>query len=120
MWLRDLRATVPISRAKALEALALEGYRCGSLTLCQISRMLGLSRVQTEDFLGQHQIPLCDLSEADLEREAAVLDNIDTTGFKCLLFEAAESKAGTWIVLEPTHYFRAARFFLGNFSKTKS
>jgi predicted HTH domain antitoxin len=59
----------------ALEALALEGYRQHALTLYQISEMLGLSRVETEDFLGQHQIPLAEVGEADLDREAALFES---------------------------------------------
>lgn len=55
---------------RALEALALEGFRDQSLTLFQVSQLLGLSRVQTEDFLGQHQIPLSPIEKADLDREA--------------------------------------------------
>ena len=39
-----------ISR-RALEAIALEGYRDQTLTLYQVSEMLGLSRIETEDFL---------------------------------------------------------------------
>ena len=58
----------------ALEALALEGYRDQTLTLYQISEMLGLSRVETEDFLGQHHIPLSVIGEADLDREAGVFE----------------------------------------------
>jgi predicted HTH domain antitoxin len=42
----------------ALEAIAMEGYREQTLTLYQVSEMLGLSRVETEDFLGQHHVPL--------------------------------------------------------------
>ena len=38
-----------ISR-RTLEALALEGYRDQTLTLYEVSEMLGLSRVQTADF----------------------------------------------------------------------
>src|SRR6202022_1101817 len=45
-----------ISR-RALEALALEGYRDQTLTLYQVSEMLGLSRVETEAFWGQHHDP---------------------------------------------------------------
>ena len=45
-----------ISR-RTLEVLALEGYRDQTLTLDEVSEM-GLSRVQTEDFLGQHHVPL--------------------------------------------------------------
>ncbi|HXO06068.1 MAG TPA: UPF0175 family protein [Candidatus Sulfotelmatobacter sp.] len=59
---------------RALEALALEGYREQTLTLLQISEMLGLSRVETEDFLGQHHVPLAAIEEADLDREAAVFE----------------------------------------------
>lgn len=59
---------------RALEALALEGYRDQSLTLYQFSEMLGFSRVETEDFLGQHGIPLASIGEADLDREAALFE----------------------------------------------
>lgn len=59
---------------RALEALALEGYREQALTLLQVSEMLGLSRVETEDFLGRHRVPLATMEAADLDREAAVFE----------------------------------------------
>lgn len=59
---------------RALEALALEGYREQSLTLYQVSEMLELSRVETEDFLGQHHVPLAIMDQADLDREAALFE----------------------------------------------
>jgi len=59
---------------RALEALALEGYREHALALYQVSEMLGLSRVETEDFLGQHQVPLSAIGEADLDREEALFE----------------------------------------------
>jgi len=59
---------------RALEAVALEGYREQALTLFQVSEMLGLSRVETEDFLGRHHVPLAVIDEADLDREAALFD----------------------------------------------
>jgi len=59
---------------RAMEALALEGYREQALTLYQVSEMLGLSRVETEDFLGQHHVPLAAIGEADLDRGAAVFE----------------------------------------------
>ena len=59
---------------RALEALALEGYRDQTLTLYQVSEMLSLSRVETEDFLGQHHVPLSVIGEADLDREAAAFE----------------------------------------------
>lgn len=58
----------------ALEAIALEGYREQTLTLYQVSEMLGFSRIEAEDFLGQHQVPLARLDEADLDREAALFE----------------------------------------------
>lgn len=62
-----------ISR-RALEAIALEGYRERTLTLFQLAEMLGFSRIEAEDFLGHHQVPLAALNEADLDREAAVFE----------------------------------------------
>ena len=59
---------------RALEALALEGYRDQTLTLLQVSELLGLSRVEAEDFLGRHHVPLSVIGEADLDREAAVFE----------------------------------------------
>ncbi len=55
---------------RALEAIALEGYRDQTLTLYQVSEMLSLSRIETEDFLGQHHVPLAVIEEADLDRES--------------------------------------------------
>jgi predicted HTH domain antitoxin len=59
---------------RALEALALEGYREQTLTLYQVSEMLGLSRVETEDFLGRHHVPLAVMDDADLDREVALFE----------------------------------------------
>jgi predicted HTH domain antitoxin len=59
---------------RAVEALALQGYREQTLTLYQVSEMLGLSRIETEDFLGQHQVALAVIGEADLDREAALFE----------------------------------------------
>ncbi|MGA8230871.1 MAG: UPF0175 family protein, partial [Candidatus Acidiferrales bacterium] len=54
--------------------LALEGYRVQTLTLYPVSEMLGLSRVETEDFLGQHHVPLSVVGEADLDREVTMFE----------------------------------------------
>lgn len=59
---------------RALEAIALEGYREQTLTLYQVSEMLALSRVETEDFLGQHHVPLAEIDEAALDREARLFE----------------------------------------------
>ena len=68
---RLLAAGGDVSR-RALEALALKGYREQTLTLYQVSEMLGLSRVETEDFLGRHHVPLAVMDEAHLDRDAAL------------------------------------------------
>jgi len=73
---KRLSATGDDLSRRALEALALEGYRDQTLTLYQISEMLGLSRVETEDFLGRRHVPLSEISEADLDREAAVFEAV--------------------------------------------
>jgi hypothetical protein len=59
---------------RAMEAIALEGYRDQTLTLYQVSEMLGFTRIETEDFLGRHHIPLAVIGEADLDREAALFE----------------------------------------------
>ena len=56
----------------ALEGLALEGYRQGTLTQLHVGRLLGLSRIQTEDFLAEH-LALYDCEPAELRREAEAL-----------------------------------------------
>ena len=59
---------------RALEAIALEGYREQTLTLYQVSEMLGLSRVETEDLLGRYHVSLAVIEVADLDREAALFE----------------------------------------------
>ena len=59
---------------RALEAIALEGYREQTLTFYQVSEMLGFSRVEAEDFLGRHHVPLAVIDESDLDREAALFE----------------------------------------------
>jgi predicted HTH domain antitoxin len=59
---------------RALEAIALEGYREHALTLYQVSEMLDLSRVETEDFLGQHHIPLAVIDAGELDHESALFE----------------------------------------------
>ncbi|HEV7844102.1 MAG TPA: UPF0175 family protein [Pyrinomonadaceae bacterium] len=54
---------------RALEAVALEGYRSGALTLSQLRRMLGFeTRMEADAFLKQHGVYL-DYSVEDLERD---------------------------------------------------
>jgi len=71
---QKLAATGRDLSRKALEALALEGYRERTLTLYQISELLGLSRIEAEDFLGRHDVPLASIQESDLDRESRLFD----------------------------------------------
>ncbi len=56
----------------ALEALAVEGYRENHLTQKQVGEVLGLSRIETEDFLARHTNP-GDCEPGQLTRETASL-----------------------------------------------
>jgi predicted HTH domain antitoxin len=60
---------------EALEALAIEGYRSHSLTQLDVGRLLGISRIQTEDFLARH-IDLYDYSTEELAAEADLLHRL--------------------------------------------
>jgi predicted HTH domain antitoxin len=60
---------------RALEVLALDGYRRGSLTQLQVSKLLGLSRIETEDLLARH-VELYDYDPAELDREARVFEKL--------------------------------------------
>ena len=69
---RQLAATTQDVSRTALEALALEGYRRRALTQLHVGRLLGMSRIQTEDFLAQ-SLALYDYEPAELKREAEAL-----------------------------------------------
>lgn len=61
---------------RALEAVALEGYRSGALTLSQLRRMLGFeTRMEADAFLKQHGVYL-DYSVEDLERDRETLERV--------------------------------------------
>jgi hypothetical protein len=57
---------------RALEAIAVIGYREQRLTQKQVGELLGLSRIQTEDFLVAH-LALYDYDPSELTREAEQL-----------------------------------------------
>lgn len=57
---------------RALEGLAIDGYREGRLTQKQVGELLGLTRIQTEDFLAAH-LDLYDYEPSELTREAEQL-----------------------------------------------
>jgi predicted HTH domain antitoxin len=61
-------------RQRALEAVALEGYRSGAISRSQVGRLLGLNFWETEAFLKEKQAYL-PYSESDLARDRAQLDS---------------------------------------------
>jgi len=63
----------------ALEAVAAEGYRENRLTQKQVGEILGLSRIETEDFLARHADP-GDYEPGRLAREAESLRRCSESG----------------------------------------
>jgi len=61
----------------ALEAIALEGYRDGTLSREQVARILTLSFWETEAFLKERQAYLAH-DEEDLEQDRRDLDRLDS------------------------------------------
>lgn len=57
---------------RALEGLAVDGYREHRLTQKQVGEFLGLSRIETEDLLAAH-LDLYDYDPSALAREAQQL-----------------------------------------------
>ena len=60
---------------RALELLAMEGYRSGELTRGHVGELLGLSFFETEEFLKRNQVPV-DLSIAEFQRSSAGLERL--------------------------------------------
>jgi hypothetical protein len=71
----ELTAAGPELSRAAVEGLALEGYRRGVLTQFQVGQLLGLSRIQAEDFLAEH-LALYDYEPAELQRESEALSKL--------------------------------------------
>jgi predicted HTH domain antitoxin len=65
---RQLEAAWPNVPRRALEALALEGYRSGALTRGQAGRLLGLDFWQVEGFLKERHA-LLPYDQTDLETD---------------------------------------------------
>jgi predicted HTH domain antitoxin len=60
---------------QTLEALAIDGYRRGSLTQLQVGQLLGLSRIEAEDLLARH-VALYDYDPSELDREARAFEKL--------------------------------------------
>lgn len=62
---------------KTLEALAIEGYRDGRLSVGQVAEMLEFSVLRTEEFLHSKNVSL-DYSAADFEEDLATLRELES------------------------------------------
>jgi len=60
---------------RTLEALAIDGYKRGSLTQPQVGQLLCLSRIETEDLLARH-VALYDYDPAEMDREARAFEKL--------------------------------------------
>jgi predicted HTH domain antitoxin len=71
-----LRRETPNLDADVKEAYALELFRQGRLSHCELSRVLGLDRFETDAYLKQHNVFEGSLSMADLEADRQTLDRV--------------------------------------------
>jgi len=60
---------------RALEAVAIEGYRTGALSIGQVAETLGVSIYEADGFLKNHKIDL-PLSIEEFEQDQAALERL--------------------------------------------
>jgi predicted HTH domain antitoxin len=72
---KQLQAAWKDMPRRALEAIAVDGYRSGALTRAQVGRLLGLSFWETEAFLKERRAYL-PYDEADLEQDRSAIDHV--------------------------------------------
>jgi len=64
-----------------LEAVAIEGYRCGALTAYQVRRLLGFeTRYALDGFLKAHNVGERAYDLADLEQDRQTLQLLESEG----------------------------------------
>jgi len=63
----------PLPNRRALEMLALEGYRAGDLSHGQVGILLDFSHYETEDFLRKNKVAI-ELSLEEFHESSAALD----------------------------------------------
>ena len=72
---RQLHLDGPGCNRRALEIIALEGYRTLELSRRQVGELLGLSFYETEDFLKRNNATIS-LTMEEYERGASALSNV--------------------------------------------
>ena len=78
--LPDDLADRPNPGREALEALAIEGYRSGSLSHHQASRLLGIDRFEFEGFLKERQVLDHAYDVEDLNRDIETMRRLRAKG----------------------------------------
>jgi hypothetical protein len=58
------------------EAYALELFRRGKLTHCELFMVLGLDRFETDVYLKRHNVLECSLTMADIQSDRETLDRV--------------------------------------------
>jgi len=71
-----LRRESPNLDADVKEAYALELFRRGKLSHCELSRVLGLDRFETDAYLKRQNVFEGSLTMADLEADRETLDRV--------------------------------------------
>lgn len=71
-----LRRATPNLDADVREAYALELFRRGQISHCELSRVLGLDRVETDAWLKRHNVFEGSLTMADLEADRQTLQRV--------------------------------------------
>jgi predicted HTH domain antitoxin len=71
-----LRQEIPDLDADVKEAYALELFRRGKLSHCELSLVLGLDRFETDAYLKQRKVFEGSLSLADLEADRLTLERV--------------------------------------------
>jgi predicted HTH domain antitoxin len=73
---QKLRAETPNIEAEAKEAYALELFRRRKLSHSELSKLLGLDKLQTDSYLNRHHVLEGSLTMADLEEQTQTLDRV--------------------------------------------
>jgi predicted HTH domain antitoxin len=78
--LPDDVAQRPDPGRQALEALAIEGYRCCALTHHEASQLLQLSRLEFEAWLKHRNVDAHGYGIEDLEQDLKTLERLEASG----------------------------------------
>ena len=78
--LPDDVAQRPNAGREVLEALAIEGYRSGSLAHYEASQLLHVSRLEFDALLKSHKIEDHAYDVEDLEQDLATLEQLEASG----------------------------------------